>query len=413
MNSVLTEITERVEARTPRGWIFYDGYCRSCADLAARFSGVFARRGFTFEALQEKWVQQTLGLSEAEALEEMRVLTSDGRALSGADAIVFLAAQVWWMTPLKWFAHLPGARPLLRNLYRWIAAHRHCRLQSRPSRMVSTRWLPLILLPLAALAARPLLPAGGFMWAMAGAIFAGCKWLTFCDAQMRLGDVCPFRATAYLLAWPGMDAERFLSWTPAPLLTLREFIKATAAATARTALGALLLFVIARHVSEPLVAGWIGMIGLVMILHFGLFDLVSAAWRKLRIDAPPIMNAPLRSRSVAEFWGRRWNAAFNQLAASLVFRPIARRTNAAVATLCAFAISGLVHELVISLPAGAGYGLPTVYFLLQGTALVYERRFGSSRLFTILVVAAPAFWLFHPPFVRHVILPFMQAIGAL
>jgi hypothetical protein len=57
--------------------------------------------------------------------------------------------------------------------------------------------------------------------------------------------------------------------------------------------------------------------------------------------------------------------------------------------------------------------LPTAYFLLQGTALLVERRLGSSRPFTILVVAAPAFWLFHPPFVGQVILPFMKAIGAL
>jgi hypothetical protein len=28
-------------------------------------------------------------------------------------------------------------------------------------------------------------------------------------------------------------------------------------------------------------------------------------------------------------------------------------------------------------------------------------------------VAVPAFWLFHPPFIRIVILPFMKAIGAL
>ena len=413
MSSVLTEITESVEATPASGWIFYDGDCRSCSDLAARLSDVFARRGFIFQPLQAKWVQQALGMSEVEALGEMRVLTRDGRARSGADAIVFLAAQVWWMSPLSWFARLPRARTLLRKLYRWVAAHRHCRLEIAPSRLINTRWLPLILLPLAALTARPILPAWGFMWAMAGAIFLGCKWLTLCSAKMRLGAVCPLRAAAYLLTWPGMDAERFLSWSVPAHLATPEFIKTAAAALARVAVGALLLFVIARRAADPLLAGWIGMIGFVLLLHFGLFDLVSAAWRKLRIDAPPIMNAPLRSKTVAEFWGRRWNAAFNQLAMKLVFRPIARRSNAAVATLSAFGVSGLVHELVISLPAGGGYGLPTVYFLLQGAALLVERRLGSSRLLTIVVVAAPAFWLFHPPFVRHVILPFMQAVGAL
>ena len=85
----------------------------------------------------------------------------------------------------------------------------------------------------------------------------------------------------------------------------------------------------------------------------------------------------------------------------------------------AFAVSGLIHELVISLPAGAGYGLPTGYFLLQGLAVLAGRQWNVLRngisgwVFTMLVVAGPAYWLFHPPFIKNVILPFMRAIGAL
>jgi alginate O-acetyltransferase complex protein AlgI len=161
------------------------------------------------------------------------------------------------------------------------------------------------------------------------------------------------------------------------------------------------------------------MAGMVLILHFGLFALVSLGWRALRVDAAPIMDAPLRSTSVAEFWGRRWNAAFNDLALGVVFRPMARRIGPAGATLSAFVVSGLIHEIVISLPAGAGYGLPTAYFLLQGTAVLIQRKTAALRgaisgwMFTMIVVAAPVFWLFHPPFVARVIVPFLQAIGAL
>jgi alginate O-acetyltransferase complex protein AlgI len=165
------------------------------------------------------------------------------------------------------------------------------------------------------------------------------------------------------------------------------------------------------------------MLGLVLLLHFGLFHLLSAGWRALRVDAPPIMNAPLRSTTVGEFWGQRWNAAFNDLALRLVFRPTVRRLGIAGATLLAFLVSGLIHELVISLPAGAGFGFPSGYFLLQGLGVLTERSAAGRRLglrggvrgwiFTMIVVAGPAFWLFHPPFVSKVILPFMQAIGAL
>ena len=421
MRSLLTETTEISEPGSPSGWIFYDRDCRSCSDLARHFASVFARRGFAFEPLQEPWVQTELALADVEALVEMRVLTRDGTVFGGADAIVFLTRQVWWMSPLTWFAQLPGGRRVLQSLYRRFAAGRHCATcRLEPSSSLSGA-LPLLILTALALLARPFLPAWGFMWAMVFALFLGCKWLTLRMAQMP--SPCPLRAAAYMVAWPGMDAMRFLSGRITPRWARRVFLKSVASAVARISLGALLLFVIARHAHEPLLAGWIGMFGMVLILHFGLFHLASITWRGLRVDAPPIMDAPLRSVSVGEFWSRRWNGAFNQLALRLVFRPLARRTGTAMATLCAFGVSGVVHELVISLPANAGYGLPSAYFILQGIALLTEHTRAGKRLglgrgvhgwfFTMLVVAAPAFWLFHPPFVRRVILPFMQAIGAL
>jgi hypothetical protein len=65
--------------------------------------------------------------------------------------------------------------------------------------------------------------------------------------------------------------------------------------------------------------------------------------------------------------------------------------------------------------------LPTAYFILQGLAVLFERsrigrRVGLGRgvrgwLFTLACTAGPAFWLFHPFFVRNVILPMLQAFG--
>jgi hypothetical protein len=86
-----------------------------------------------------------------------------------------------------------------------------------------------------------------------------------------------------------------------------------------------------------------------------------------------------------------------------------------------FAASGLVHELVISFPARGGYGFPTAYFLLQGFSVLFERS-NTGRtiglghgwrgwLFTAMCAGGPAFWLFHPPFVRNVILPMFQTLA--
>jgi hypothetical protein len=111
------------------------------------------------------------------------------------------------------------------------------------------------------------------------------------------------------------------------------------------------------------------------------------------------------------------------LSHDLIFRPLYKRTGVAAAGLLVFVASGLIHDLVISLPARGGYGLPTGYFMLQGLGVTLERSAAGRRLglqkgltawvFMLAVAAAPAFWLFHPKFVLRVIIPFMHAIHAL
>jgi hypothetical protein len=196
-------------------------------------------------------------------------------------------------------------------------------------------------------------------------------------------------------------------------------------ATLETALGGVLLWVVARSIpeGEPLLRGWLGMAGLIFLLHFGTFQIVSLIWQSIGVQATPIMSSPLRSMSLAEFWGKRWNLGFRQLAHELIFRPLHRKVGVDVAGFLVFVLSGLIHDLVISLPARGGYGLPTAYFVLQGAGMTIEhsrfgKRIGLGRgwqgwLFMAVFAAGPVFWLFHRWFVLRVIVPFMQAIHAL
>jgi hypothetical protein len=260
------------------------------------------------------------------------------------------------------------------------------------------------------------------MWATALTIYAGCKWLTYHEARAHHPTPDRFRALGYLLAWPGMDATAFVWGTgrvPHPLAS--EWI----AATLKTILGATLIWVVARAAlpDYPLLAGWLAMAGVMMMLHFGSFHLLSIGWRSLGVDAVPVMRNPLRSSSLAEFWGRRWNTAFHELATRFTFKPLRTIVGPTGATLLAFLVSGVIHELVISVPARGGYGLPTGYFVLQGLGVVGEhsrlgRRLGLGHgwrgwMFAIVFAAGPAFWLFAPPFVRTVILPMLAVIGAI
>jgi hypothetical protein len=282
-------------------------------------------------------------------------------------------------------------------------------------------WLPIAVLPLTAVACRNLLLPWVFMWVLSFATYLSLKWVTWWRARLRVAHPA-WRSAAYLLAWPGMDAGAFLDASqrvPPPLPGTWLW------ATLQTILGATLLWVVARSIphANPLLRGWVGMLGLILLLHFGSFQIVALLWQSFGVKANAIMSAPLRSASLGEFWGKRWNLGFRQLSHELIFRPLHRRLGADAAGFLVFVVSGLIHDLVISVPARGGYGLPTIYFLLQGTGVTMEHSRFGRRLglgqgvggwgFMMTFLAAPVFWLFHPWFVMRVILPFMQAIHSL
>ena len=195
------------------------------------------------------------------------------------------------------------------------------------------------------------------------------------------------------------------------------------AAILKMLFGGLLVWRIAEMSRSALLTGWIGMVGFVFLLHFGFFHLLALTWQLLGINAQPIMRAPLRAKSLSEFWSVRWNRGFNQLVHEFALMPLHSALGIQWTVLGIFLISGVIHDFVISLPAGGGYGLPTLYFLIQGLGVLAQRsRRGKAlglnsgfrgRLFTVAFISGPVFILFHPPFIQNVILPFMKALQAI
>lgn len=303
-------------------------------------------------------------------------------------------------------------------------------MQATPPTMSPLRgWEGIALLPAAVIVFAPHeWPRWAFMWLLSFAIFVGCKWLTW--RRTPIPHLPLWKHAGYLLAWPGLDAPGFLGRGDIPeneRPTLREW----GVAAARLLLGIFLFWWGARWVTlqsfpnNPdidILAGWVGMVGLILMLHFGSFGLLSCLWRSLGVNAPPLMNRPLASTSVSEFWGRRWNTAFRDLTHRFLFRPLTAALGPRWAILAGFAFSGIVHDLVISIPAGGGYGWPTLFFGVQAAGMFVERSpvgksIGLGKgwrgwLFAILILALPAYGLFHPPFIRTIILPFMHDLGA-
>jgi hypothetical protein len=294
------------------------------------------------------------------------------------------------------------------------------RPKSDPNEIGWPGWIPLTVLPAAAIAARAYLAPWCFMWTLAAAIFFGCKWQSWWEHRSIAGATIG-RSAGFLFAWPGMDAEGFLD---PEKRAQRPERKEWLWAIVKTAFGAVLLWCVARRVpaTRELLAGWVGMLGIILVLHFGTFHVLSLIWRSAGVDARPIMQAPLSATSLSDFWGCRWNLGFRQLTHRLIFQPARIRSGVVTATLLSFFASGVIHELVISLPARGGYGLPTCYFVLQGLGILFERSLPGKRLglssgargwlFAVFCAGAPAYLLFHPWFVRGVILPFLTAIGA-
>lgn len=99
------------------GRVLYDGACPLCLGLVGRFGSFIQRLGFELGSLQEAGYP----------LDEMRVVTGDGRVYGGADAVRHIVGRAWWGKPVAALGHLPGAMALARKAYRFVAARRTCR----------------------------------------------------------------------------------------------------------------------------------------------------------------------------------------------------------------------------------------------------------------------------------------------
>lgn len=287
-------------------------------------------------------------------------------------------------------------------------------------------WMPVIALPAITLwVTQYRCPPWLVMWSLAISVFFGFKWLTWrhaLRASTTSNNAAISRSLAYLFAWPGMNANEFLCDTPQNRIqkpTAQEWVMAFT----NLLFGIFLLWVVSPLVSTVpiLIRGWIGLAGIVFLFHFGLFSILSCYWRGKGIQAPPLMRNPLGSCKLSEFWGSRWNTAFRDLTRDYLFRPLSRRYSTTFAVFLGFLASGLIHDLVISVPAQAGYGLPTLYFLMQGIGIQWERsKFGrrmgidrasTGRIFAGLLIILPAGLLFHQQFIERIVLPFLEVLS--
>ena len=262
-------------------------------------------------------------------------------------------------------------------------------------------------------------PPGARMLAFCATVFLSMKFIVQIEAGRNDGVFLHLVGwIQFVLLWPGMRPIIFA----APRSPQKGATGVLLGGAARIAAGFSLCWLARYAWNHWPIAGpphfivfllvCVFLIGISLVLHFGVFNIATAAWRFYGINAPVLFRKPASSKNLAEFWSRRWNTAYSEMMTQAVYRPANTIAGRDAATWSVFLISGFLHEIAISLPVSAGYGLPTGYFLLQALFIKLEESVALkgpwAKLYTFAAILLPAPLLFHAPFVRGVVLPLLH-----
>ncbi|MEO1857927.1 MAG: MBOAT family protein [Rubritalea sp.] len=242
---------------------------------------------------------------------------------------------------------------------------------------------------------------------LCGVLMAGMKWIVYSEWRRTCGQALPWgRWLCFGLLWFGMEPKawvgkrRSLQWKPDVLW-----------GEACCLTGGILVFLMSNYEVTELLPLFIAMsVG----FHFGILRLLTAFWRMQGFPVRALFRNPFLSRGFGDFWGKRWNLAYSQMMARAVKRPIQKKHGAKVATFSVFVISGLLHELAITVPVQAGYGLPTCFFIVQGILTTSEKRESlTNALFCGVSLIIGIHILFPAAFVEAVIIPARDVLNLL
>jgi len=267
-------------------------------------------------------------------------------------------------------------------------------------------------------------PAVWRMWLLVGVLFLGMKSIVVATVDWKVMGFAAWLRFACL--WFGMRPDVF-EHGEGRAGPAHDAIPMATRGAARVVAGMLLMTVGASTIRQgvqavmPALAMPVATIavlaGFSIAMHFGVMDVVTGYWRLHGYSRCRAMfRQPWKATSLRDFWGVRWNAAFTEMTAITVVRPLQERLGPAGAMMAGFAVSGLLHEVALSLPVHAGPGHPTAYFLIQGALVAVEdrlRRAGvlarvpaSVRSAAVLVcVIAPTPILLTRPFLAQIVWP--------
>jgi alginate O-acetyltransferase complex protein AlgI len=267
---------------------------------------------------------------------------------------------------------------------------------------------------------RPYLGALAWAEGCLGVLFVTSKFATLlCMPPGERRRLSWGRHLAYLL-WPGMQPRHFLpERKPAdarPTPTVAGLLLNGVAAVG-------FLWVIPALVPPDWPVALrlaAGMVGFVFLVMFVTLDAWALGYRACGVGVEKLWHCPVAATSLTDFWGQRWNRVFSGMVREVLFLPLARRIGPGLALFAVFLYSGVMHEN-FSVVGRSGYGLPFLYFVIQGTGTWLESRRGFrrrlqrwpwlGRLWTTAVVLGPCCLLWPEGYRSAYLVPKLISLG--
>lgn len=242
--------------------------------------------------------------------------------------------------------------------------------------------------------------------------------------KMQLMKLSFIQWVIFVVAWFGMRPKLFETYGNKSLEGAKELIMF---GLSRLFVGLILIF-IGKYIYNftlifylKVISIGVILMGISFILHFGILNISAGSLRLSGVDTRTLFKSPYLSKSLNEFWGKRWNLAFSEMTALAIYRPLKTRFGAITATLSAFIFSGFLHEIAISFPVNTNYGLPMLYFVIHGIVMLLEKYINKSqtnflnsnilsRIWVMFWLIVPMPLLFHKAFIKGVVLPIINAL---
>ena len=114
--------------------LIYDGECGICQQAVALLKRWDREHVLRFVPFQDGATVARFGIELPALAAAMHLIMPDGRVYPGADAVPELLGLFpgkRWLAPLF---RIPGALPIARWVYAWIARRRRCLVRSIPGR---------------------------------------------------------------------------------------------------------------------------------------------------------------------------------------------------------------------------------------------------------------------------------------